>query len=220
MKYLVLLIFTTCLFVQASAQKKEKIKYVRIITDSGDIKIKLYNETPIHRDNFLSLVKQKYYDELLFHFIRQGSIMEGGDPNSYNCGDSTILGEGNPGYNLPAEIVEGKYMKRGALVASRKGDKINPERESNGSQFFLVQGRKFSMQELALIERQKKDTFSDEQRTVYMNVGGVPAWDGMYTVFGEVVEGMDVLDKLMAMPTRSNGRPVTDIKMWMRIVKR
>lgn len=220
MRYLVLLVFSLCSLLQVQAQKKEKVKYVRIITDSGDIKIKLYNETPAHRDNFLSLVKQKYYDELLFHFIKQHSIIEGGDPNSYNCTDSTVLGEGNPGYTLGSEIIEGKCMKRGALVASRRGDKVNPNRESNGSQFFIIQGRKFSMQELSLIERQKKDTFTDEQKAIYMNEGGVPAWDGMYTIFGEIVEGFDVLDKLMAIPTKSNGRPVVDIKIWMRIVKR
>lgn len=220
MKHSPFIILCLLFSFSAQAQKKEKTRFVLVMTDSGDFKIKLYNETPLHRDNFLSLVKQKYYNELLFHFVRPGSIMEGGDPNSFNCEDGTILGDGDPGYTLEPEIVEGLYMKKGVLVASRKGDKVNPGRLSNGSQFFIVQGRRFSEQELNLIERQKKDTISDEQRQFYTTIGGIPAWDGMYTVFGEIVEGMEVFDAIMAMPTRSNGRPVNNIKMWMKIVKK
>jgi cyclophilin family peptidyl-prolyl cis-trans isomerase len=220
MKRFIWLLFIALLVTPAFAQKKQKDRFVLIITDSGDIKLRLYNETPLHRDNFLALVKQKYYDELLFHFIKPGSILEGGDPESYNATDSTVLGNGGPGYTLESEIVEGLFLKKGALVASRKNDKVNPNRLSNGSQFFIVHGRRFTVQELNIIERQKKDTLSEEQRNLYMTVGGLPALDGQYTVFGEVVEGMDVLDKLVSMPARSTGRPARDIKMWMRIVKK
>lgn len=204
----------------AQAQKKEKFKYVLIMTDSGDMKVKLYNETPLHRDNFISLVKQKYYNELLFHLVKPGSIIEGGDPNSYEASDDAVLGGGGPGYTLESEIVEGLYLKKGALVASRVGDKANPNRESNGSQFFIVQGRKFSLSELNIIERQKKDTISEVQRELYTTVGGLPSYDKQYTVFGEIVEGLDVLDKLMAVRTQSNGRPVFPLKMWMKVVKK
>lgn len=220
MKKLIVIFGLLLLCSTVQAQKKEKFKYVLIMTDSGDMKVKLYNETPLHRDNFISLVKQKYYNELLFHLVKPGSVIEGGDPNSYEAGDSVVLGNGGPGYTLEPEIVEGLFLKKGTLVASRLGDKANPKRESNGSQFFIVQGRKFSLTELNIIERQKKDTISEEQRQLYTTIGGLPSYDKQYTVFGEIVEGLDVLDKLMAVKTHTNGRPVEPLRMWMKVVKK
>ena len=218
-----LLALVAALPAQAQRKKKEKNYFVMIITDSGEIKVRLYNQTPAHRDNFLALVKAKYYDETLFHRVIKGFMIQGGDPDSYLATDTTVLGNGGPGYTLEAEIVDSFYHKRGALAAARLGDLVNPSKASSGSQFYIVQGRVFNTQELNIMEKQRRDTsyhFNETQRQLYTTVGGSPHLDGQYTVFGEVVEGMDVVDKIAAMPVGPNNRPKTDIHVWMRIVKK
>lgn len=225
MKLLKLSLIFSLVFImagQASAQrkKKQKDRFVLIMTDSGEIKVRLYNETPLHRDNFLKLVKEEFYDGLLFHRVVKNFVIQGGDPDSREAEPDSALGEGGPGYTLEAEIIPEFFHRRGVLAAAREPDKVNPKKESSGSQFYIVQGRVYNNQELNIWERQKKDTFTDEERKVYTTEGGAMNLDGAYTIFGEVVEGMDVVDKIATMPVDSRGRPKVDIRMWMKIVKR
>ncbi|MFT5382957.1 MAG: cyclophilin family peptidyl-prolyl cis-trans isomerase [Saprospiraceae bacterium] len=188
--------------------------YAEIETDFGTMKVKLYNSTPQHRDNFIKLAKEGYYDGLLFHRVIQGFMVQGGDPNSKDAGPDVSLGSGGPGYQIPAEI--GGLHIKGALSAARTG---NPEKKSSGSQFYIVQGTKISEAQLNGFEGSKKVKYSAEQRALYSTLGGTPALDNDYTVFGEVVEGMEVIDKIAAVPTKPGDRPVEDVKMKVSLVK-
>jgi peptidyl-prolyl cis-trans isomerase B (cyclophilin B) len=186
--------------------------------------VELYNETPQHRDNFIKLVKEHYYDSLLWHRIIPQFMAQGGDPNSKHAAATTPLGSGGPGYTIPAEIVPGIVHKKGALAAARLSDQANPQRASSGSQFYIVQGRKYSEGELNMYQQRNAQagmntTYTPEQIKAYGTVGGTPQLDGGYTVFGEVVEGLDVIDKLCAVQRSGNDRPVEDIHMWMRILR-
>jgi cyclophilin family peptidyl-prolyl cis-trans isomerase len=213
------------LFAQSPSEKKappagiatEHI--VQITTDYGVIKVKLYNETPLHRDNFLKLVKQGYYDDLLFHRVIKNFMIQGGDPDSKGAPFGNKLGDGGPGYNIPAEIVPGKFHKRGALAAAREGDNVNPKKESSGSQFYIVQGHAWSEQDVNMFEKRYKTAFTEEQKNAYKTIGGYPALDNNYTVFGEVIEGLDVLDKIEALETVAGDRPKADVKMKMKVIK-
>lgn len=209
----------TSLFAQHSAPKsnsKEPEHEVLITTSLGDIKIKLYNETPKHRDNFLKLVKEGYYEDLLFHRVINTFMIQGGDPDSRGAKPGKQLGEGGPEYSIPAEIVDGIYHKRGALAAARESDDVNPKRESSGSQFYIVQGKVYP--DLTFVEKRYNTKLNDEQKKIYSGVGGTPQLDGKYTVFGEVLEGMDVVDKIASVKTTKD-RPDVDIKMKMKIIK-
>ncbi|MEO1514627.1 MAG: peptidylprolyl isomerase [Bacteroidota bacterium] len=189
----------------------DKKTYVEIQTEFGNMKVMLYDETPQHRDNFIKLVKEGFYDDLLFHRIIPKFMIQGGDPDSRDAAPGQMLGQGGPGYTIPQEI--GFPHFKGALSAARLSDNMNPEKASSGSQFYIVQGEKQNAQFLDMIERQKKFKYTPEQRKVYQEEGGYPSLDGEYTVFGEVVEGFDVIDKIAASPRNQFDRPDSDVKM-------
>lgn len=188
---------------------------VKITTEVGIIIVKLYNKTPRHRDNFVKLINEHFYDSLLFHRVINSFMIQGGDPKSKNAVPGILLGSGNGGYTIPAEFDSTLYHKRGALAAAR-GD--NPEKASGGWQFYIVHGRTYSNSELDIIEVKNNIKFSDAQRMTYRMIGGTPALDWNYTVFGEVETGMEVVDEIATMPTDSNNRPITNIKMKMEVM--
>lgn len=225
----IVFIFALLFSMTLAAAKPEKNSVVLIQTTMGDIKVMLYNDTPIHRDNFLKLVNEGYYDGLLFHRVINNFMIQGGDPESKNAEKGQRLGMGGPDYTLPAEIVFPKYChKRGALAAARIGDAANPERESNGSQFYIVEGKTYTDDELKTMEQrvaqnvssQEPFHYSYEQRLIYKTVGGTPHLDGQYTVFGEIIEGFDVLQKISDVKTDDADRPEEDVKIiTMKILK-
>jgi peptidylprolyl isomerase len=251
---------------------QEPSRLVLLETSYGNIQIKLYNETPLHRDNFLKLVEKHFYDSLLFHRVINRFMIQGGDPDSKNAPPGKMLGEGEVGYTIPAEFNPALFHKRGVLAAARNGDEENPERASSGCQFYIVQGKIFtdSLMEvvakrvtrmqaynkvvrrnankplfdtLALYQKQEnidsiKITkakidklteeellntvpykFTEEQKKIYTTVGGTPHLDGSYTVFGEVMEGMEVVDKIASAPRDKADRPLADIRMKISILK-
>ncbi len=203
------LIFTSC--------GGEKYTYAEIETDMGTMKVKLYNSTPQHRDNFIKLASEGFYDDLLFHRVIKGFMVQGGDPESKGAPLNKSLGAGGPGYTIPAEI-SAMHIK-GALSAARQGDAVNPEKRSSGSQFYVVQGKPQSSAQLDNFERQKKIKYPPAIRKLYEELGGTPFLDQDYTVFGEVVEGMDVIDKIANVKTQPGDRPVEDVKMKVRLLK-
>ena len=235
---------------------------VDIVTSAGNIKVRLFDDTPIHRDNFLKHVREGYYDGVLFHRVIKDFMVQAGDPESKNAEAGARLGAGDPGYTLEAEIDYPRhYHKRGALAAARTGDQVNPERRSSGSQFYIVTGRQVSAQQLEVMaQRQTNDlmqkyfqdlcrkhwteieelqkagdkekleelrqqliaeteanvkpvTISEEMKADYLAGGGAPSLDGQYTVFGEVLEGMDVVEKIEGVATDSFDRPQEDVKI-------
>ncbi len=273
-RFIVLLIFTVLISMISCGNGGEKTneELVLIKTEYGDIKVKLYNETPQHKENFLKLVSEGFYNDLLFHRVINNFMIQGGDPDSKNAQPGARLGGGSNGYTIPAEFMAEKYFhKKGALAAARTGGPSNPEKRSSGSQFYIVQGKVFTEGALDTLQmsinsrcknelfqkmaegkkdelqafrtandragfdiciaelREKADssyeasgnkfTFTDEQRKIYTTIGGYPSLDGEYTVFGEVVEGLDILDKIAAVETDQYDRPVTDVKMQMELVK-
>ena len=190
--------------------KNDKMTQVLIKTSMGDITIALYNETPQHRDNFIKLVKESYYDGVLFHRIIKGFMIQTGDPDSKTAKPGQRLGMGGPAERIPAEFVPTLYHKRGAVAAARDN---NPAKASSGSQFYIVDGDIFPKDKLDMIAARTGKTFTPEQVQAYTTVGGAPFLDGDYTVFGEVVSGMEVVDKIAAQPKDGNDRPLEDIKI-------
>ncbi|MBW4898262.1 peptidylprolyl isomerase [Prevotella denticola] len=238
---------------------------LKIKTTEGDIVIRLYDETPRHRDNFLKLAKNGYFNGTLFHRVIKDFMIQGGDPDSKNAPKGKILGTGGPDYTIPAEFVYPRYFhKRGALSAARTGDEVNPDRESSGSQFYIVWGKIYKPAELKQMERQMamqqeqevfnllakehreeimefrrnrdqaglqtlqeqlieetkkicrqkgKPTFTTEQTEAYTTVGGTPFLDNQYTVFGEVEEGINVVERIQNRKTDRNDRPTEDVKV-------
>lgn len=182
-------------------------------TSMGDITIALYDNTPLHKENFLKLVKSDYYNDILFHRIIQGFMIQTGDPDSKGAPAGKMLGSGGPDYTIPAEFRKENYHKRGAVAAARQGDQVNPTKASSGSQFYIVDGKKFTQAELSQITMSYGTTFTKEQIEVYTTIGGAPFLDMQYTVFGEVVEGMDVVDKIAAQKKDRFDRPFNDIKI-------
>lgn len=181
--------------------------YYEIQTPLGRMVVRLSDETPLHRDNFKRLVADGVLDGTRFHRVISGFVIQGGDPLTKDD-DPTNDGQGDPGYRLPAEIRPGLFHRRGALAAARQGDAVNPERASSGSQFYIVQGNLLNDTVLDQVEQQLRraipDTafaFSETARAAYKELGGVPFLDGQYTVFGELVEGFDVLDRIAAVET-------------------
>lgn len=233
---------------------------ITLKTTEGDIRVRLYDETPIHRDNFLKLAKEGYYDGTLFHRVIKDFMIQGGDPDSRTAVAGQMLGTGGPDYTLAAEIMPSLFHKRGTLAAARQGDEVNPERRSSGSQFYISWGQVYTEGQLRQMERQMqmmaeqqcfqqlaaqhKDEImtlrrnrdrdglmalqeqlaaeaksaaknagglTPEQREAYTTVGGVPHLDGQYTVFGEVVEGLDVVEKIQHVETLHGDRPKEDV---------
>ncbi|MGK0387441.1 MAG: cyclophilin family peptidyl-prolyl cis-trans isomerase [Maribacter sp.] len=204
------------LFFMGCGGSQESTYDVIVETDFGNMKIKLYNETPIHKENFLKLTKEGFYDDLLFHRIIQGFMIQGGDPDSRNAPASKRLGSGGPGYTLENEI--GFPHFKGVLSAARTGGGGNPERRSSGSQFYIVQGGTAGMeQSLSRQESRFKFQYTPEQKALYKEIGGRPDLDMDYTVFGEVIEGLEVIDKIAAVQTAQGDRPLEDVKMKVRL---
>ena len=191
--------------------KGPKINYVEIQTTKGNMVAMLYNETPLHRDNFLKLVKEHYYDSLLFHRVIKDFMIQGGDPQSRNPKPGMQYGSGGPGYTVPAEFNDSLFHKKGALSAARLGDQANPKKESSGSQFYIVQGKAFTDSELQQITARTGKTIPESHKSVYKTNGGTPHLDGAYTVFGELVQGFDVLDAIAVTPTLPGDRPKEDV---------
>ncbi|MCQ2284244.1 MAG: peptidylprolyl isomerase [Bacteroidales bacterium] len=190
--------------------KTTSMTQILIKTSMGDITIALYNETPQHRDNFIKLVKENYYDGVLFHRIIKGFMIQTGDPDSKTAKPGQRLGMGGPSYRIPAEFVPTIFHKRGAVAAARDN---NPAKASSGSQFYIVDGTVYDDNYLNMIAQRTGKTFSDEQKQIYTTTGGAPFLDGDYTVFGEVTSGMDVVDKIAAQQKDGNDRPLEDIKI-------
>ncbi|MCZ4693667.1 peptidylprolyl isomerase [Ancylomarina euxinus] len=247
--------------------KKDRI--VQIDTEYGAVKIQLYDETPGHRDNFIKLAHQGFFDGTLFHRVIDGFMIQGGDPDSKGAKPGTMLGEGGPGYDIPAEFHPNLFHKKGVIAAAREGDSANPKRESSGSQFYIAQGKVYEPEALealvvsinkkranAIFENQRaqykdeltqlqKDgefdkfntkmeemkhnidsisksqilVLTDPMREAYSTVGGIPHLDQAYTVFGEVIEGLDIIDKIASEETDGNDRPLKDMKMKVTIVQ-
>ena len=205
------------LTMQLSAQTGHR--KVKIITPYGRMIVRLYDETPKHRDNFIRLVKQHFYDSLLFHRVIKNFMIQGGDPTSKHAGTGdTTLGEGDVGYSIPAEINSKLFHKRGVLAAARDD---NPGKVSSGCQFYIVQGKKFTDSTLDVVEKKRlKHKIPADQREVYKTIGGTPHLDQGYTVYGEVTRGLDVIDKIANQPTDKQDRPLKDIRMKIRLKKR
>ena len=220
--YLIVIILMVMNFQVAEAQD-EKETLVLIETDMGKIKVKLYNDTPLHRDNFIKNVKEHLYDGLLFHRVIRQFMVQAGDIHSKDAPADKHLGDGDPDYTIPAEIVYPKhYHKAGALCAARTADEVNPKRESSASQFYIVTGKFFTSMELDKMEKEKGMKFTDEERHSYMLEGGRPDLDGQYTVFGEVVDGLKSDFKIQMVETNSeDDRPLKNIKIkTMKIVEK
>jgi peptidylprolyl isomerase len=242
---------------------------VLIKTRFGDMKVVLYNETPLHRDNFMKLTKEGVFDSLIFHRVIKGFMVQGGDPNSKRATKDQLLGDGDLNYTVPAEIVPGIIHKKGVIAAARNGDEENPERRSSATQFYLAQGKVYKMDEISSVEvklnqraaealflkmkAEKIDTLmlfqmaknqagydklleklkqkaiiqfeknpvklTKQQIETYTTLGGIPHLDGAYTVFGEVFEGISVIDSIAAQPTGAADRPLENIRMTIQVVK-
>ena len=205
-------------------RKNDLKKDVEIITDKGTIIVRLSDSTPLHRDNFLKLVKQAYFDSVLFHRVIKNFMIQGGDPNSKHAKADDILGEGGPEYTIPAEFRVSLFHYKGVIAAARDGDDTNPKKASSGSQFYIVQGKKFTDEGLDSVEtfRLKGRKIPDAQRRVYKTIGGAPHLDQNYTIFGEVIKGLDVVDSIAAEPTsKPYNRPLQDIRILkMKLIKR
>ena len=194
---------------------------VLIETTKGNITVMLYDETPMHRDNFIKLVESNFYDSILFHRVINNFMIQAGDPTSKNAAPDVLLGDADADYTIPAEFVYPKYFhKKGALAAARNSDDENPERRSSGSQFYIVQGRTFTDEKLDKYEARLGIKIPAEIREYYKTIGGTPHLDTQYTVFGEVLDGMDVVNAIAAVETNKDDRPVVDVRILkMKIIK-
>ncbi len=268
LKFALSLVLVVLLF---ACNRNANSTLVLIKTDLGDITIKLYDETPQHRDNFLKLANEGFFNGTLFHRVIENFMIQGGDPDSKNAEPGQQLGNGGPGYDIPAEFVPAIFHKKGVIAAARLSDQENPDRKSSGSQFYIVQGKIFTeagldsvemkvnmrkreqikrslmlehrakllelqeaqkMEEInnlfITIEEETEKQFAEnetfaltpEQRELYTTTGGTPHLDGAYTVFGEVMEGLEVIDKIAAVKTDEYDRPLHNIKMKVKVIKR
>ncbi len=206
--YLILLVISVLIGIQTIAQEK-MVKFI-IHTDYGDMKGFLYNDTPQHRDNFVKLVNEGWFDGSVFHRVIQNFMIQGGQ---------NADGRRDPGYTVPAEFTPDHFHKKGALSAARLPDQINPEKASSGSQFYVVQGQVYNKPTLENMALRSGKTFSEEQQKAYSSVGGTPHLDGDYTVFGQIADGFDVIDKIAAVKTGQADKPVKDVKMTIEIIK-
>lgn len=214
------LLLTLMLSLLAVACEKREF-HVVLETTKGNIELKLYNATPLHRDNFVKLVKEGAYDSLLFHRVIRDFMIQGGDPDSKNAAPGVFLGDGDKSYTVPAEfrLEEGIFHRRGVLAAAREGDDVNPEQRSSAMQFYIVWGKIFDDAGLDNIQKRLDDRtggrvkLTPEMREVYKTVGGTPHLDGQYTVFGEVVSGLDVVDAIQQVPTDGNDRPLDNVRI-------
>lgn len=213
--YLTLLLFFCLNSVFASGPKHQ---YIKITTAQGECIVMLYNKTPQHRDNIVKLVKKGFYDGTLFHRVISSFMIQGGDPDSKNAPAGKELGNGDVGYTVPAEFRDSLFHKKGVLAAARDD---NPLMASSGCQFYLVQGKKFTDAQLDSMEiKRLKFKIPQWEREIYKNTGGVPHLDKKYTVYGEVVSGLPLIDTIAAVKTDANNRPLMDVKMTITLLKR
>jgi cyclophilin family peptidyl-prolyl cis-trans isomerase len=224
---LTIVLFSGSVFAQTQIKlkKKDRKRDIEFVTTDGTIILRLSDSTPLHRDNFLRLVKSHFYDSLLFHRVIQYFMIQCGDPTSRNAAPGKLLGDSSPPYSIPAEFRVTLFHKRGVLAAARENDDVNPEKTSSSSQFYIVQGKKFTDAGLDSVEiRRLKRKIPDYQREVYKTLGGTPHLDLNYTIFGEVVSGMETVDKIAEEPTSKGedlDRPIKDIRILSsRLIKR
>lgn len=210
----------------STVSKKDRKKDVLIQTTMGDITIRLSDSTPLHRDNFLKLVKVGFYDNVLFHRVMKDFMIQAGDPESKTAKAGMPLGNNGPGYTVPAEFRESLFHKKGVIAAARTPDNVNPEKASSGSQFYLAQGKVFTDAGLDSLEtfRLQGRKIPEPQRAVYKSIGGVPHLDRNYTVYGEIVKGLEVIDKIAGVEVskgRDLNRPFVDVRIiQMKLIKR
>lgn len=211
---------------EVKVHRRDKRKDIEMLTDSGKIVLRLSDSTPLHRDNFIKLVKQHFYDGILFHRVINTFMIQAGDPHSKMAVKGEPLGDGGPAYTLPAEIIPSLFHRKGVLAAARMGDTVNPKRESSASQFYIVQGKTFTDIGLDSVEtyRLKGRKIPAAYRTVYKSVGGAPHLDLSYTIFGEVISGLEVVDNIASTKTsgkKGGDRPLDDIHIIkMTLIKR
>lgn len=215
----VVIFFISCSASRKNSSKTMRQARVKIETDSGTIVVALYNQTHLHRDNFLKLVKKDFYDGLLFHRVIKDFMIQGGDPNSRNAAPGAQLGEGGLKYTIPAEFDSTLFHKKGALAMAREGDDVNPKKASSSTQFYIVDGKPFTDADMDKMETRFKIKIPESHRMVYRTIGGAPFLDGNYTVFGEVISGLDVVEKIADLPKDGNDRPLTDLHMKMTVLK-
>lgn len=274
LKHIILSLSLILVIKQGFSQTFSK-ETILISTPYGDMKLKLFNETPKHRDNFLKLVREHYYDSLLFHRVIQDFMIQGGDPDSKYAEPTKLLGDGDLKYTVPAEFVPTLCHKKGMLCAARNGDDVNPEKASSAAQFYIVQGKVRTEEDLISYEKRinkpiitkikedilnksenkslkdkidnfKKEqnndslmvyfkvvnkmveeeyaktphyTFPPEHKTIYKTIGGTPHLDSQYTIFGEVIEGLEVIDKIAAVGKNKDDRPLIEVRMWVKIIE-
>jgi cyclophilin family peptidyl-prolyl cis-trans isomerase len=192
---------------------------IEIETDFGTMVAELSNATPLHRDNFIKLADEGYFDGTLFHRVIAEFMIQGGDPNSKDAAVGMPLGSGGPGYTVPAEMRDSLVHVKGALSAARMGDAANPLKASSGSQFYIVQGKVLDANTLTRIEAGKGTHYTPDQKKAYMEIGGTPFLDREYTVFGHVIKGLEVIDKIAEMQKDGRDRPLKDVKMKIRVIK-
>jgi len=214
-------IMVSFVFLSSPAKSQEvKGEYlIKFVTSKGDMLIKLYNETPAHRDNMIKLIKEEFYKDQLFHRVIKDFMVQGGDPHSTDAEKGQRLGSGGAGYTVPAEFHKDLIHKKGALAAARKGDSVNPEQASSGSQFYLVQGRVLTPEDIDILTQRGITSLTEESAEVYMTLGGTPHLDGSYTVFGEVIEGLEILDAIAASPCDAYDRPIEDVIYSITLIK-
>ncbi len=219
MKKLFTLLLSLCLINAYAA--KPKNQYVSIATDKGTVIIRLYNQTPLHRDNFIKLAKEGLYNGVLFHRVIKDFMIQGGDPDSKNAHPDSALGNGGLKYTVKAEFVDSLFHKKGVLAAAREGDKSNPTKASSSTQFYIVQGKIWNDSTLNVTEEKRlKFKIPEWQRQVYKTIGGTPHLDRNYTVFGEVVKGLEMVDAIASEPTGKADRPIRDVKMTVTVLKK
>ena len=211
---------SSSLFAQkdSTLKKKDRKRDVLLQTSMGNMIIRLSDSTPLHRDNFLKLVKVGFYDSILFHRVIKDFMIQGGDPESKTASAGKPLGNGDPGYRVPAEFRQTLFHKKGVIAAARTGDNVNPQKASSGSQFYIVQGKTFTDADLDALEagRMNGRKIPAGHREVYKAIGGTPHLDENYTVFGEVIKGIEVVDKIAAVQTsmgNDRDRPLEDMKI-------
>ena len=199
-----------CILLGMTTQAQEKETLVLIKTSLGDITVKLYNDTPLHRDNFIKLINEGWYNNSPFHRVINNFMIQGGHNED---------GRVDPGYTIPAEFRSNHIHKKGALAAARQGDQVNPKKASSGCQFYIVQGNVLTEAHIQMYKQRYGLTFTEEQIEAYTTVGGTPHLDGEYTVFGEVVEGLDIIDKIAKVKTGYMDVPVEPVTMTIEILK-
>lgn len=223
---LILAFFLMIGIVVPAFAKVKKYPVVEIITTYGNVYVWLYDDTPKHKENFLKLARDGFYDKTKFHRIIKDFMIQAGDPNTKADSTKDQWGQGGPGYTIEAEIVKEHFHKKGMIAAARIGDKANPDRASSGSQFYIVQGTTYNGQSLDFIEKQIQATtknpdfkFDEETRRIYAETGGAPHLDMQYTVFGQVISGLEVVDKIALVQTGAQDKPIESVEIDINVLE-